>query len=412
MQDMKVNKYFPFAFLYFFINAVALPFGLTYTALLGPLFYVWVLITRKKEILLPFMTVLAPFIVVQILYVGVVRKVYFYSLINLVLVYIFCQAVYTFLTRCGNVEKIFRRLLIINFIFCVVAIVVYYTPYYQIMWIEQNLTRGIQDFRRLKLFTYEASHYATLIVPLFCFYLLQYLFKQNIIKGWVLMPMIILPLVLSMSFGVIACLIVSGMITYFVYFSRLTRLKRVFNAVLFTAAVVSVGAFVIYLFFRDSFFVLRLANILSGQDSSGKGRAYDAYILAEKIVQMKDSYWGVGLGQIKILGADLIGSYYLYNQDFVATIPNAVAETFAVFGWIGLALRFLAVFFFFFYTRVWTNYYRLWLFLFIFLFQFIGSFITNIAEYVIWILAFTEVFTQFAVPRSNSRLAVLTTHQV
>jgi hypothetical protein len=407
---MKVNKYFPFAFLYFFLNAVALPFGLTYTALLGPLFYVWVVITRKKEILLPFITIIAPFIIVQILYVGVVRKVYFFSLINLVLVYIFCQAVYTFLIRSINVQKIFHRLLVINFIFCLVAIVLYFTPYYQIMWIEQNLTQGIQDFRRMKLFTYEASHYATLMVPLFCFYLLQYLFKQNLIKSWLLMPMIFLPLALSMSFGVIACLVVSGMITYVLYFSRLTRLRRVFNAVLFTGSVLIVGAFVIYMFFRDSFFVLRLANILNGQDSSGKGRAYDAYILAEQLVRMKDPYWGIGLGQIKIIGAGLIGDYYLYNQNFIATIPNAVAETFAVFGWIGLALRFLAECFFFFYTRVWTNYYRLWLFLFIFLFQFIGSFITNIAEYVIWILAFTEVFRQFAVPRSKTQTVLLTTY--
>src|SRR5215471_516148 len=208
MMSMTVNKYFPFAFLYFFINASALPFGLTYTALLAPLFYVWVVITRKKEIHLPFIAILAPFIVVQILYVGVTRKVYFYSLANVVLVYIFCQAVYTFLTTCINVEKIFRWLLIINFILCLVAIGIYFTPYYQIMWIEQNLTEGIKDFRRMKLFTYEASHYATLMVPLFCFYLLQYLFKQNVMKGGLLIPMIFLPFILSISFGVIACLAV------------------------------------------------------------------------------------------------------------------------------------------------------------------------------------------------------------
>jgi len=241
---------------------------------------------------------------------------------------------------------------------------------------------------------------------------LQYLFKQNAVKGWLLIPMIFLPLMLSMSFGVIACLVVSGMITYVLYFSRLTRLRRVLNAVLFTGAVLLVGAFVFYLFFRDSFLVLRLMNILNGQDSSGKGRGYDAYILAEKLVQMRDPYWGVGLGQVKIMGGDVIGSYYLYNQDFVATIPNAVAETFAVFGWIGVALRFVVEFFFFCYTKVWTNYYRLWLFLFIFIFQFIGSFMTNIAEYMIWILAFTEVFREFAVPRNKVPQALLTSYQV
>jgi hypothetical protein len=32
---MKLNKYFPFAAIYFFINSLALPFGLTFTALLA-----------------------------------------------------------------------------------------------------------------------------------------------------------------------------------------------------------------------------------------------------------------------------------------------------------------------------------------------------------------------------------------
>ena len=82
-------------------------------------------------------------------------------------------------------------------------------------------------------------------------------------------------------------------------------------------------------------------------------------------------------------------------MEFTASIPNAAAETLAIFGWTGLVLRILVEIFLFFYTRVWTNYYRLLLFLFVFIYQFTGSFITNIAEYVIWILAFTNVFHQF-----------------
>src|SRR5438477_966011 len=174
---MKLNKYFPFAFVYFFINSIALPFGLTYTAILAPLFYIWIISERKKEILFPFVVILAPFILVHVLYVDVIRKVYFYSLLNMVLVYIFCQAVYTFLRACNDIEKIFRRLLIINFVLCLVAIILYFTPWHQIMWIEQDLTKGVKDFRRMKMFTYEASYYATLFVPIFCFYLLQYLFR-------------------------------------------------------------------------------------------------------------------------------------------------------------------------------------------------------------------------------------------
>ncbi len=183
---MKVNKYFPFAFVYFFVNSVALPFGVTYTALLAPFFYFWILLRRKKEIVFPFVLILTPFIIMQVLYVDVVRKVYFYSLLNVIFVYIFCQAVYTFLNVCLDVEKIFRRLLIINFILCLVSIILYFTPWNDIVWIQQELTEGVNDFRRLKLFTYEASYYATLFVPLFCFYSLQYLFRRNELKGWLL----------------------------------------------------------------------------------------------------------------------------------------------------------------------------------------------------------------------------------
>jgi hypothetical protein len=91
----------------------------------------------------------------------------------------------------------------------------------------------------------------------------------------------------------------------------------------------------------------------------------------------------------------------MYGENFVATIPNAVAETFTILGWTGVILRLFLEIFFFFQTRVWTNYYRLWLFLFIFIFQFAGSFITNVAEYVIWIMAFTNVFDQFDIKKEK-----------
>jgi len=394
---MKVNKYFPFAFIYFFVNSVALPFGVTYTALLAPFFYTWVLLTRKKEVVFPFIMILAPFVAVQVLYVDVVRKVYFYSLLNVIFVYIFCQAVYTFLNVCLDVERIFRKLLIINFILCLASIVLYFTPWDDIVWIQQELTAGVKDFRRLKLFTYEASYYATLFVPLFCFYFLQYLFRWNKIKGWLLLLMIFLPLVLSFSFGVIAALLLSGLATFIFHLRPLLRKRRVFNGLFFFGGFSVLLVSVIYFFFRNSFFFLRLVNIFSGRDSSGKGRTSDAFFLANKLLEKKDEYWGVGFGQIKIIGEDVIRHYYMYGENFVATIPNAVAETYTILGWTGVSLRMILEIFFFFQTRVWANYYRLWLFLFIFVFQFAGSFITNVAEYVIWILAFTNVFGQFDV---------------
>jgi hypothetical protein len=395
VRSMKLNKYFPFAFIYFFVNSLALPFGVTYTALLAPVFYAWILLKRKKEVVLPFVVILAPFILIHVLYIDVVRKVYFYSLLNVIFVYVFCQAVYTFLNVCTDIEKIFRKLLIINFILCLAAIPVYFTPWSDIVWIQQDLTEGVKDFRRLKLFTYEASYYATLFVPLFCFYFLQYFFRQNKIKGWLLLPMIFLPYILSLSFGVMACLLLSCLLTYIFYFRSLTRKRRIFNGLLFFSGFSLTITSIIYLFFQNSFIVLRLANIFSGNDSSGKGRTSDAFFLANKLLEKKNEYWGIGFGQIKILGADIIRQHYMYSENFVPAIPNAIAETYTILGWVGVVLRISTEIFFFFYTKVWTNYYRLWLFLFIFMYQFTGSFITNVAEYVIWILAFTNVFYQF-----------------
>lgn len=114
MQGMQMNKYFPVAFIYFFINAFALPFGLTYTAILSPLFYVWVVLTRKQEVMWPFLLALTPLILIHIS-LGVDTKSYFISLLNLATVYIFCQTCYTFFTKCPDPEPVFRPLLIINF---------------------------------------------------------------------------------------------------------------------------------------------------------------------------------------------------------------------------------------------------------------------------------------------------------
>jgi hypothetical protein len=263
---------------------------------------------------------------------------------------------------------------------------------------EHTISDGIGNIKRLKLFTYEASYYAALFTPIFFFYLLQLTLNQNKMNFRLLLPMLLLPYIFSFSVGVIGSVLLAIMLTYLMYFKSLTRKKRVFNLVILSAGL-TVSVFVVMLFFfpQNSLF-LRVDNIFMGNDTSGKGRTSDAFYLAGQILDLKSLAWGVGPGQIKILGADIIRSYYLYDLDYnTIAIPNAAAETLAIFGWVGLSLRILIEIFLFFYTRVWTNYYRLLLFIFIFIYQFTGSFITNIAEYVIWILAFTNAFPDFDV---------------
>ncbi len=389
---LRINKYLPFALLYFFFNISGLPFGLTWTALLGPFFYGWVLLREKRDVLSPFIFFLSPFLLVQTVS-GVDFRSFMFSLLNLSMIYFFAMAVRTWRrTSPGSMERVFTPLLLVNFLFCLLAIVIYFTPWRESMWIEQNITAGVRDFSRLKMFTYEASHYATLFVPVFVFFLLQYLFRQNRIPGPALLVMICLPLLLSFSFGVIASLAIAFVVVFFLNFRPLLSQKRIFNAGL-TLFTVLCSLFIIsLLFFPDNIFFERVLNIFSGQDTSAEGRTADAFHLAVRIIEENGTPWfGIGLGQLKFVGVDIIREYYLYYENTAVAIPNVVAETLLLFGWVGLALRMFLLWFLFYVTRVWRDHFRLLLFLFMFIYQFTGSYVTNPAEWVIWILAFTPV---------------------
>jgi hypothetical protein len=396
---MGISKYFPVVFIYFFINSLGLPFGLTYTALLSPLLYVWVVLSRKQEVLWPFLLALTPLVLIQ-LSLGVDTKSYFVSLLNITLVYIFCQAVYTFFIKCEHPQEIFHQLLIINFVCCIIAIPLFFTPFNHFVWTKQFITTGAGEVTRLSLLTYEPSYYALLFTPLFCYFLLQLIFYRNVINGWLLLVMLLLPLVLSFSLGVISAIVAALSVTFVIYFKTLVRNKRFVNL----AGVIVIGTvtalLIGLLFFPDNILFVRIANVFTGKDSSGKGRTFEAFWLADQLLAEKSYWWGIGAGQIKILGFELIRNFYGYGYDTArVAIPNAAAETLALFGWVGFVVRILTECLLFVYTKVWRNYYRLLLFAFIFIYQFTGSFITNVAEYVIWIVVFTRTFQEFDVKR-------------
>lgn len=113
---MKVNKYYPFAFIYFFINGLALPFGMLYTIILTPLFYLWIVLQGKKNILLKFFIFSSPFIISHLI-IGVDIYYYVRSVLLFFTVYIFSYAFYTLITRYNDLEGIFKKLLIANFFF-------------------------------------------------------------------------------------------------------------------------------------------------------------------------------------------------------------------------------------------------------------------------------------------------------
>src|SRR5258708_36217927 len=125
---MKADKYYLFAFIYFFINAVGLPFGLLYTTLLTPIFYLWVSLKGKTWILLKFFLLLTPFIINQLLN-GV--DIYFYerSLLLYLTVYIFCLAFHTLIISYTVLEAIFKQILLFHFILTLLSLLLVFAPY-------------------------------------------------------------------------------------------------------------------------------------------------------------------------------------------------------------------------------------------------------------------------------------------
>jgi hypothetical protein len=208
--------------------------------------------------------------------------------------------------------------------------------------------------------------------------------------------MVSFPLIISFSLGAILGITISFGILFFPDI-RSFFLKKNVAAYALTAGLFVLAAFVIlYYVYPNNPLYLRIRNIFSGKDTSFKGRSFDSFHLAWSVAQEKSIYFGIGLGQLKLIGIKIWNDFYntVFNINAI-TIPNAVAETFAIYGITGLIIRFGLEWYFFFKTKTYSNYYRLGLFIFIFIYQFTGSYFFNIAEYTIWVLAFSPVFEEF-----------------
>jgi hypothetical protein len=395
---MKINRFTAIAFVYFFINAVGLPFGLLYTILLTPVFYGYLVLHNRKLIATRMIACALPFIIVH-QWNGVDQFTYWRSVLLFFTVYIFGYAFYTFLKTNNNLQLVYRKISVANFLLTLVAFVFLLTSYRFVFWGTWSMDFGglhIAEWPRLRMFTYEPSYYSTLLLPIVAFVVIQFMLNQ--LKGNVMLKLgiVLIPLVASMSLGVIGGLGVSVFILVLVNLRRFLSSKKLLIS--FMAVVIGVGLIIVALgiFYPTNPLFVRLAAVFSGADGSANGRTFEALQLGYRIAELKSLWWGVGFGQLKILGDPIIKAFYQYPPDYgQVSIPSAVGETFALFGLVGLIVRFGIEIYLFVTTRVLANYYRTLLFVYIFIYQFTGSFTTNIAEYVIWILAFSQVFPAF-----------------
>ena len=397
-KSITINKYLPFVILYFFFNSIFLPHGLLYTAILSPFFLFWVYLKGRQNAILTFILLLSPFIFAH-LYIGVNIKEYIISLFLLFTVFIFGLTVHTFLIKYHHLERILKHIILINIILTIIAIAAFFTPFQHIFWFLNDITISVKKFPRLALFTYEASYYSMLLVPLAFFYFLKFLFHKTRNNLLVLLLFILLPLMLSFSLGVLGIMAVAIALLFLKYPSIFLLRKSIIRIIIAFTFLIFASVVFLYIVHPDNVLFIRLSNIINGLDPSAKGRTIEAFKIAYNVADLRSLWFGIGLGQLQIVAEEYIRTYYNYNEVLVPTvrIPNSVAETIAHFGFVGLAVRMVLILFFFFKTKVYSNYYRFLLFSFIFIYQFTGSFMVNIVEYVIWILAFSNVFPQFDV---------------
>jgi hypothetical protein len=389
----RMDLYMPFVLVYFFFNSLFLPIGLLYTTTLAPLFYFWLLRQKRRWIVTRLLIGLAPFVFFH-LRNGAEVKPYIVSFALSVAIYIVAYTFYVFVNWSERLEEIFQRVVLINFGLACIGMVLFFTPWDEAMWRRpEAFTEGIR-LSRFQMFTYEPSYYCTLLAPLILWAFFKFA-QRTEPRNLALLLMTAIPLVMSYSFGAILALIIAIASVHAWHLRHVIR--RNYMAV--GAPVAALG--LLYLLFSSNTFATRLQLFLSGRDSSGMVRTVLSYALAYFIALKKSLWWGVGFGQIKILSTELTEQFW--GSD-TGRLPCAVAETMAQFGFVGLAVRFGLQLGFFYKTKVWTNYYRLALFIYIFVYQFTGSYLTNIAEYVIWILAFSPVFPEFAVEKARDRV--------
>ena len=364
---------------------------------LAPVFYFRLILQRKKSYLLPFLLILFFYDVAHFMN-GVELKSFLISNLLLISTFMFVVTLHYFVATNESIARQFKFILLLNFLFTIVAIILYFTPYREMLWYIKKFTASVDKLPRLALFTYEASYYSLLFIPVAAWYLLG-IFTGNQKKNTLtLLALVIIPLLLSLSLGVLAAFFLAFVVLCTLHSKLFVIRKRSLSLILLFMMTLLTGLIFLLIFYPSNPLFVRLMNIFSGVDTSANGRTYESFGIAFRVAAERSLTFGAGLGQIKILGPAIVNTYYWnWGWPDVIRIPNAMAETLAIFGFSGVLMRIMLEFYLFLRTRVWQNSYRLLLFLFIFIYQFTGSYITNIIEYTIWVFAFTPVFKEFDV---------------
>lgn len=386
------------ASIYFFFNTIGLPAPITFTSLLSLIKIREVFRTHLKAMGI-IAVGLAVFACTHIS-MGVVISDYMKSSAFFGLLLFSGFAVYEYLKSPAiRYQQIFEWMSIGSLLLLIFSLFFLNTRWEELLWKSHQFVGDGVHVRRYFGLSYEPSHLALTLSPIFLYFLLSLLQRPNW-KKLGFLAAVSLPIALTFSFGFIASLVVV------LIFMALTLLltSRKFQKLLLIPVVLTTIGFAVMISFPNPFSE-RVEYILKGSDTSVNGRTTEAFMLAYRCAETKSIWFGIGTGQVKFVGEEIMRPYYAamdpvgYSKENwpVMSIPNSLAETLAMFGIFGVLLKIGFQIFCFIKFKIYNNYFNLSVFFFIFFYQMMGSFILSSTEIIMWAFAFAKIFPELDV---------------
>ena len=382
-----------FVFLFFF-NRVGLPFGLSFDMILAPFFLYTIFKEFNQSTLYKAIGILLVFGIIHA-FLGVNYTAFFVSNVVFLALIIGVICFYQRAKQIDYFEEIILRITQLNVVFTIIALVTLFFIKSTYLWYLVPYTSNAEALPRLKLFTEEASHYSFLLLPVFYFWLYQLLAQFNWRTFGYLMS-IIISLILSFSLGVLSIIAITLILVLMLYSRSILSHKRYRKLLLILLFILVTIGFLITIVFPINPLTIRINNLINGQDTSGRGRTYESFEIAWRVLQLNYPLIGIGLGQFKLIGRDVLLFYYKYHTiPAVVRLPNALAETLVSFGVLGAVLRIFLQIYWGIKVAIFQNVFQTSLFIALFIYQFTGGFLFHSFEYYYWILAFIPVFKSF-----------------
>ena len=395
MSFIQKHAFKVIGFVFFLFNSIGLPAPVLYSNIISIVGVKSYFNKKNRKTLAIFFLVSLAYLIIHV-FSGVDLFEYMKTFLYMHVMVFTTLVSYNYIkSEIRQVEGLFVNLSYIVFSLFILSVGLYFTPFKEYLWVIHDFSiKGTVP--RYKWFAYEPSYFALLMSPVFILFFLKtiYLdFKKNVFK----LSMVLIPCIFTLSFGFFAILTISTIL----FLTIIVFKYRSLHSTFFYAALFMFLSCSVALSF-DSFLSNRVEKILAGEDTSVNGRITESYYLANQMVVGEEKFFGIGLGQIEIIGEKYIRGYYGYSREEwpVMSLPNAMAETIAIYGYTGIVIRLLLIVFLFFKFKVYRNYFNLFLFIFLFFYQLMGSFITSSAELILWVLAILPIFKELDIKAS------------